>query len=87
SPPAASTLRPARPGDAAAIARVHAVSWRETYGGFVDDPDTNPWFDAERRIGMWETILAEADHATIVAEGPVGIVGFASTTPTTEPDA
>lgn len=66
---------------------MHAVSWRETYGGFVDDPDTNPWFDAERRIGMWETILAEADHATIVAEGPVGIVGFASTTPTTEPDA
>ncbi|WP_396644169.1 GNAT family N-acetyltransferase [Microbacterium sp.] len=86
-PRIAPSLRPARPDDAAAIARVHAASWRETYGRFVDDPDTSPWFDAERRIGMWETTLRETGHATIVADGPAGIVGFASTTPITEPDA
>ena len=40
--PRAWALRPARPADAPAIARVHAASWRETYGRFVDDPDTNP---------------------------------------------
>jgi len=81
------TLRAARPEDAEAIARVHAASWRDTYGRFVDDPDTNPWFDVERRIGMRETTLTGAGHATVVAEGPEGIVGFASTTQTTEPDA
>ena len=83
----APTLRPARSADGAAIARVHAASWRETYGRFVDDPDTNPWFDVERRIGIWETTLSDAGHATIVAERPAGIVGFASTTPMTEPGA
>lgn len=80
-------LRPARPADAPAIARVHAASWRETYGRFVDDPDTNPWFSVSRRIAVWEATLREAGTSTIVAEGPEGIVGFASTTPSTESDA
>ena len=36
---------------------------------------------------MWEATLREAGTSTIVAEGPEGIVGFASTTPSTESDA
>ena len=34
---AAITLRPARPGDAAAIAKVHVETWRATYAGIVPD--------------------------------------------------
>ena len=52
---AGPVTRPARVEDAESIAGVHATSWRETYGRLVDDPDTNPWFDVDRRIGMWRT--------------------------------
>ena len=53
----AAVVRPARPDDALGIARVHAESWRETYGRFVTDPDTSPWFDAGRRVEMWRSNL------------------------------
>jgi ribosomal protein S18 acetylase RimI-like enzyme len=80
-------VRRARLSDAEAISRVHAASWRETYGKFVDDPDTSRWFRVDRRIAMWQATLREDSHTTAVTEGEGGIVGFASTTPTAEPDA
>ena len=36
-PWASAVLRPARPGDAAAIARVHVDTWRSTYAGLLPD--------------------------------------------------
>ncbi|MFM2718954.1 GNAT family N-acetyltransferase [Microbacterium mcarthurae (nom. nud.)] len=84
---AAPLVRPARLADAEGIAHVHAASWRETYGRFFDDPDNSPWFRVEGRITMWRTTLSEDPSQTVVAEGTTGIVGFASTAPTPEPDA
>lgn len=81
------TIRPARPEDAEGIAFVHATSWRETYGRFVDDPETNPWFAVEPRIGMWRSNLADDVLSTVVAVAEERIVGFASVQPTPDPDA
>jgi len=80
-------IRPAIPADAVAIATVHAQSWRETYGRFVDDPDTNPWFDVGRRIGMWRSSLEEEELNVVVADADGSIVGFAATHLTPGADA
>ena len=72
-------IRPATPADAEAIAIVHAQSWRETYGRFVDDPDTNPWFDSERRIAMWRSSLDDDELNVVVAVTDGSLVGFAAT--------
>lgn len=80
-------IRAARPEDAEGIAVVHATSWRETYGRFVDDPDTSPWFDVERRVGMWRQNLAEDTFVTVVAADGDEIVGFAAVQRTPEPEA
>ncbi len=80
-------IRPAIPADAVAIATVHAQSWRETYGRFVDDPDTNPWFDAERRIGMWRSSLEGQELTVVIADADGSIVGFAATHLTPGADA
>lgn len=84
---AAVVVRPATLDDAEGIARVHAGSWRETYGRFVDDPDTDPWFDVRRRIGMWRSNLEQATFGTVVAADETGIVGFAAVQATDEPGA
>jgi len=83
----AVVIRPATTADAEGIARVHTTSWRETYGRFVDDPDTDPWFDLGRRLDMWRANLAQGTFATMVADGADGIVGFAAVEATPEPDA
>ncbi len=80
-------IRTARPEDAEGIAVVHATSWRETYGRFVDDPDTSPWFAVDRRIGMWRQNLAEGTFDTVVAAAGDEIVGFAAVQRTPEPEA
>jgi len=82
-------IRPATLADADAIAHVHTVSWRETYGRFVDDPDTSPWFDAGRRVDMWRSTLASPDVRGVVqvALDITGVVGFAAAQTTPEPDA
>lgn len=83
----AVAIRPATAADAEGIARVHTTSWRETYGRFVDDPDSNPWFDLGRRLEMWRGNLAQRAFDAVVAEDATGIVGFAAVQPTSEPDA
>lgn len=84
---ASITIRPAVPADAVAIAHVHAASWRETYGHVVDDPDTSPWFDADRRVPMWRENLTGDVFTTVVAEDGSGIVGFAAVQPATDDGA
>lgn len=56
------TVRPATPADAAAMARLHVQSWRETYRGLMpdavlDDPEFEP-----RRERFWTAALTEERH-------------------------
>jgi hypothetical protein len=46
------TIRPARPGDETAIARVHVDSWRTTYRGIMPD-DVLAGQSVERRERQW----------------------------------
>lgn len=80
-------IRHATASDARPIAHVHATSWRETYGRFVEDPANSPWFDVERRIRMWRSNLEHATFATLIAEDHTGVIGFAAAQRVTEPDA
>lgn len=76
-------LRDAKPGDAAAIARVQAASWRETYPGLLPGSAIAAR-DVEERTRAWTRILREGgDH--VVAEADGGVVGFASVGPSREP--
>lgn len=79
------TVRPATAADADDIARVHATSWRETYGRFVADPDDSPWFDVGRRVAMWRAELAgrPSAYSTVVAVDGDDLVGFAAVASTT----
>lgn len=80
-------VRPAELDDAVTIATIHATSWRETYGRFVDDPDTSPWFAVDRRIGMWRENLDRGAFTTLVARLDGEIVGFAAVQPVDDPAA
>jgi ribosomal protein S18 acetylase RimI-like enzyme len=82
-----ATIRPARPEDAEAIATVHTTSWRETYGRFVDDPETSGWFAVDRRIDMWRTSLSHGVSTTFVATIGDDLLGFASVQPVDDKDA
>jgi ribosomal protein S18 acetylase RimI-like enzyme len=85
---ATAVIRSATIEDAASIARVHATSWRETYGRLVDDPDTSPWFDVGRRVSMWSSNLEDQTLRTAVAVTGAGVIGFAAVRTTMEePDA
>lgn len=82
------TIRPARPDDAPAIARVHVDSWRETYAGIVPD-EVLASLSYQRREGMWRSGLENPDWKGVmfVAEAPEReIVGFVVGGPPQEPD-
>jgi GNAT superfamily N-acetyltransferase len=74
---ASYNILPAGPGDAAALARVHVRSWRETYAGLLPGPflaQMNPGVYARR----WRRQLMTADSSDLVlcAEGAGGLVGY-----------
>jgi ribosomal protein S18 acetylase RimI-like enzyme len=74
---ASYNIVPAGPGDAAALARVHVRSWRETYAGLLPGP-----FLAQMNAGVyarrWRRQLMMSDSAELVlcAEGAGGLVGY-----------
>ena len=75
------TIRRAVPDDAEALAHLHLDVWDDAYTGLMpqqilDDRRTK----VDERVERWRTIL-EGDHATLVAEGPDGLVGFVSAGP------
>jgi GNAT superfamily N-acetyltransferase len=82
------TLREAVVDDAAAIAEVHVASWRWAYRGHLPDETLDGLDVAEREAG-WLRVLASDDarDRVLVAEGPDGIVGFASVGVTCDDDA
>jgi GNAT superfamily N-acetyltransferase len=77
------TIRPARPEDVSAIARVHVESWRATYRGIVPDIVLDNLREDER-AAMWRRALDNTGNpvALFVAEADDGqIVGFAAAGP------
>lgn len=72
-------FRVASPDDAAAVARLHADSWRRHYRGAYSDSFLEGDVFADR-LAVWTERLREADtdRCTIVAEDG-GLVGFANT--------
>lgn len=81
------SLRPARPGDAAAIAKVHVETWRAAYAGVVPDAYLVSMTESKQALQWNHTIRRAAapspgPEAVLVAESadvPGGrIVGFGS---------
>jgi GNAT superfamily N-acetyltransferase len=75
---AAVVIRPAQPEDAAAVARVHAESWRITYRGILPDAYLDGPVYAER-LQLWTDRLALPDAQRpfvrlAEADAPAGFV-------------
>jgi ribosomal protein S18 acetylase RimI-like enzyme len=80
------SLRPARPGDAAAIARVHVETWRAAYAGIVPGAYLVSMTESKQALQWNHSIRrATAPEAVLAAEStdlPGGrIVGFGSCGP------
>jgi GNAT superfamily N-acetyltransferase len=74
-----SMLRRARAADEAAVARLHADSWRSTYRGILRDAFLDGPVDADRR-DLWRTRFAgldRPDQLLLVKEEGAEIQGFA----------
>jgi len=74
-------IRPATARDAADIAQVHVVSWRETYAGLLPDHVLSS-LDVAARRQMWASALSDRDTASatsaFVLEQTGRVVGFAA---------
>jgi ribosomal protein S18 acetylase RimI-like enzyme len=73
-------VRPGRPGDAAAVARIHVETWRATYAGLVPDAYLVRMTEAGQAF-QWERALSRARglEDVLVAEAAgTGVVGFGS---------
>ncbi len=68
---------PAGPSDAAELARVHVQAWRETYPGILPRGYLER-MSAPLHARRWRARLMRADEITLAAEGPDGLVGYAS---------
>ena len=75
----AFSIRRARPNDAADLARVHVMSWRETYDGLLPPAFLERMTSdetRERRARAWSTLLADTAQVTFVAEVNGRVAGF-----------
>jgi GNAT superfamily N-acetyltransferase len=76
-----ASVRPARPADAADIARIQLVTWRTAYRSMLPATVLDDW-DDERSTAAWRTAAASPPtpgHGLLVAregETPVGFVAF-----------
>jgi ribosomal protein S18 acetylase RimI-like enzyme len=66
-------IRPAKPDDATAIARLHALTHRATYAPLIDGPYEAP--SPSRRLAEWQAALAGSGLTLVAVEGD-RIVGF-----------
>ena len=77
------SVRPARPGDAASIARVQLVTWRTAFGGLLPAGVLDAWDDAAA-AEVWRAALTAPPspaHGVLVAVDGGAVVGFAATAP------
>jgi ribosomal protein S18 acetylase RimI-like enzyme len=70
-------VTPAGPGDALALAQVHVRAWRETYPGMLPQTYLDR-MSAEAHAARWAWRLMHSAEVTLAAEGPDGLVGYAS---------
>ena len=71
-------IRPARPDDVPAIAKVHVDSWRTTYKDILPKSYLND-LSYDARETMWEESFGEASTSfLIVAEDQGKVVGFSA---------
>jgi len=87
---AAVTVRGARVGDAAAMARVHVASWRSTYRGLMPDAVLDDPGFVGRREDFWTAALTDerfARNRCAVAEHEGEVVGIAMSGPAVDDDA
>jgi GNAT superfamily N-acetyltransferase len=80
------TVRPPRADEAPAIAAVHVAAWHETYTGLLPDEVISS-LTVERRIRLWEYVLANPLWTAAVAESDGEIVGLAAVHPSPEEPA
>lgn len=77
-------VRPARPGDAVAMARVHVTSWQEIYRGLMHDGILDDPSARAGRERFWTSVLTDPEYAqnrSAVAEIAGSIVGIAMSAP------
>ena len=72
-----STVRAAGIDDAAAIARVHVVTWRSAYRGLLP-ADFLDALSEERYEERWRRTIDDGNSAVFVGEDDHGVVAFAS---------
>jgi len=84
-----AAVRVATHDDAAAIARVHVLSWQGAYRGQVPD-EVLDGLSVEQRQLMWQSILSapiHPDHHVDVVTEDGAVIGFGHVCPSRDPDA
>jgi GNAT superfamily N-acetyltransferase len=74
------SVRPARPDDAAEVARVQAVTWRTAYRGVLPAAVLDDWDDAAA-ADAWRAAITDPPtpaHGVLVAVERGAVVGFAA---------
>ena len=80
------TVRRATLDDALAIATIHVRAWQAAYQGIVAAAFLDS-LSVEEREARWRKNLTEGASAMYVAEGPDGVIGWASVGGCRDPDA
>lgn len=75
-------VRPARPEDAAVLARIYVAAWRDAYAGILPDTMLVGMSDV-RHAASWQQELNTRDRhsETLVAEDDDGVLGLVSVGP------
>ena len=75
------TIRPARPTDAGAIARLDVETWRTTYAGVLSTPYLVGLSERRREAGWRHAITAEPRDVRVAVDAEASILGFGSCGP------
>ena len=73
-------LRPARPGDSAAIARIYVAGWQDAYPGLLPDKLLVGMRRAEGRAERWAGTIrnpARGERVTVAEADDGSVIGFA----------
>ncbi len=70
-------VTPAGPDDVYVLAQVHVQAWRETYPGILPQAYLDR-LSVPIHATRWMSRLIDGDEITLAAEGPDGLVGYAS---------